>query len=292
MKNIIKYGVTVLTAVFIMVACSPQENKDESLGTVIQSSEIKVDITTDSGDPNLFHFKLNTPSCLGVFSCPEAGIYKTGTEFSQRVVWNGTYTLSVQVYNPGGLSDAVTIPFNVPTTDPAICDNEISRLLTGGCDADNGKTWRINNSVSGHVGCGAEDADSNNWWNPAPNELKPELYDDDMTFYLKAGQPFKLDNKGASLMNESTASLFPDGDSSGSFVTTHYKPAQDASWSVVNENGENWLVINKGFPAYAVNPNTINSGRYKIISLTETDMHIVLLPGGISWHYLLTSKPR
>ncbi|MDL2221926.1 hypothetical protein LJC35_05190 [Parabacteroides sp. OttesenSCG-928-N08] len=292
MKNITKNLLSFLLLVGIL-SCSPQEDGLKNLGNVVAKENIKVTVQQDSSNPNLFHFALETPACVGMFRCPEASINKTGVlAFSQEIAWANDYTLTVQVYNKAGLSEAVQIPFSVPTTDPSICDNQLFRLLTGGCDAPNGKTWRINGAAQGHIGCGEEGADSNNWWNPGPYELSSALYDDDFTFILNPEQQMILDNKGASLMNESTAGLFPDGDPSGSFVTTHYQPSESAGWAIVTENGENWLVMSNAFPGYAVNEGAVTNGKYKIVSITETDMHIVFLPGGISWHYLLTSTPR
>ena len=293
MKNIFLAGFVVLMAAIAFTACDPQDSKDEHLGKIISADKIQVSIAPDSSDPNLFHFKLSTPSCLGVFSCPEAGINKSGvTEFSQTIAWANDYILKVQVYNTGGLSDVVEIPFSVEATDPTICENEMYKLLTGGCDNPNGKSWRIKGEVAGHIGLGPDGSTWNEWWNPAPFELDKALYDDDMVFILNPEQQFILKNYGGSLMNESTASLFPDGDSSGSFVTTKYTPADNASWSIVNEGGTNYLVLTKGFPAYGVDQNAIDGGKYKIFSLTATDLHIMYVSGTNNWHYLLTSTAR
>ncbi|WP_163224014.1 hypothetical protein [Bacteroides sp. 214] len=292
MKNIVKSGILALITVFAMTSCDPQEDSNKGLPPVIAVENIKAEIKVDATDPNLFHFKILTPECVGVFKSAQAGISKTGNEFSQRILWEGTYEVTVNVMNPGGMSEAATFSFTVSQTDPTVCENEIFQKLTGGCDAEGGKVWRIDGSLPGHIGCGAEDATSNNWWNPGPWDFDPALYDDDLIFFLNSTQTVLLDNKGKSFMNESTAELFPDGDSSSSFVTTHYTPSTEASWAIETKDGEDWLILNNAFPAYAVNAGAIDSGKYKILELTETHMHIVFLPGGISWHYYLTSLPR
>jgi hypothetical protein len=292
MKNRFKPGMLAALMALAMTACEPKEDSDKGLPAVVAAENIKVEIKEDPADPNLFHFKLLTPKCVGVFKAPQVGINKTGSEFTQRVLWAGTYNLTVNVMNPGGMSDTANFTFTVSQTDPTVCENEIFSLLTGGCNAEGGKVWRIDGSVAGHIGCGGETEASNNWWAPAPFELDPALYDDDLIFFLNSSQTIILDNKGASLMNESTASLFPDGDSSTSFVTTHYTPSTEASWNVETKDNETWLILNNAFPAYSVNPGAMESGKYKIVELTETRMHIVFLPGGISWHYYLTSEPR
>lgn len=292
MKNIFKSGILALITVFAMTSCDPQEDSDKGLPATIAANDIKVEIKEDPADPNLFHFKLLTPECVGIFKSSQAGINKTSSDFAQRVLWAGSYEVEVSVMNPGGISDAATFNFTVTQTDPTVCENDILKKLTGGCNAEGGKVWRIDGNLSGHIGCGAADAESNNWWNPGPWEADPALYDDDLIFFLNATQTVMLDNKGASLMNESTAELFPDGDPEGSFVTTHYKPSTEASWAIESKDGEDWLILNNAFPAYPVNPDAMKSGKYKILELTDTHMHIVFLPGGISWHYLLTSEPR
>ena len=293
MKNNIKTIVIALVVGLGFATCDPQEESHKSLGNVVNPSDIKVEVTVpDSGKPNNFLIKVTTPNCVGIIRCAELGLNQVASEINQYIPWAGNYNLEVSVYNKAGISDAVTVPISVGSTDPAICDNELYRLLTGGCSSPNGKTWRIKGETGGHVGCGEEGSSYNNWWNPGPWELNSALYDDDLTFFLNAAQRCVLDNKGASFMNESTASLFPDGDSSGSFVTTNFTPSSNSSWGISNSGGSDWLTLTGAFPGYAVNTAAISSGRYKIVSITETDMHIVFLPGGISWHYYLTSTPR
>ncbi len=292
MKNIINSIITLTIIAFTFSACDPHEDSAKDLGSIVNKNDIKIDVTTVPSKTNDFQFTLTTPECVGMFSCPELGIGYTGISFAKYVPWAGTYNMTVQVYNKAGISESVSIPFTVEATDPAICQNDLFKKLTGGCDMPQGKTWRIDGSKSGHIGCGPENANSNEWWNPGPYSLPGALYDDDLTFVLNAQQKCILSNKGASYMNESTASMFPDGDPAGSFVTTHYTPSPNASWSIETQNQTNWLVLTGAVPAYGVNPASLTSGKYKIVSITDTDMHIVFLPGGISWHYYLTSTPR
>ncbi len=293
MKNNIKTIAFALILGFAFGACDPQEDVHESLGNIVSTSDIKVAVTTpDASKPNDFLFTLTTPSCVGMFKCPELGIDFIGSEFSQYIPWAGNYNFEVTVYNKAGISEPVIIPVIIRTTDPSICDNNLYKLLTGGCSSPDGKKWRIKGEISGHIGCGEEGSSYNNWWNPDPWSLDPALYDDDMTFILNSSQKYVLNNKGASLMNESTASLFPDGNSSGTFVTHYYTPSPNASWAITKNGNDNWLVLKGAVPAYGVNPASLANGQYKIVSITETDMHIVYLPGGISWHYYLTTAPR
>lgn len=272
----------IVSLIMGIYSCRPHDEDSAGLGKVIAKEDIKVSISFDENNSNIILFKLLTPGCQGRFMCPEAGINQTGLEGSKLVGWKGDYILKVQVYNEGGLSDVVEMPFHIDT-------DIYAKYLAG--ENESGKKWRINGAVSGHIGCGPESATWNEWWNPDPNSLDGALYDDDMIFYLS--EKFYLDNKGASFMNESTAGLFPDGNPGGSFITTHYKPSDSATWKIVlDESGASWLVFTNGFPAYAVNPDAVKGGKYRIDELSETKLKLTYLPGGIAWHYELTSAPR
>lgn len=284
MKNIATYIIISLMVgvALVSTSCKPDESSKGGLGTIIGKEDIQVSIVIDDENENIIHVKLETPECIGRFVCIPAGINQTGLEFSKEVGRSGDYIMNVQVYNSGGLSETVEIPFTI--------HRDIFELYLTNNDV-NGKTWRIDGSLAGHIGCGPEEQTWNEWWAPAPNSLSSHLYDDDLIFY-PSGKLY-LDNKGASFMNESLASEFTDGDPSGSFITTEYTPSNEATWKIVNdESGVTWLEMNKAFPAYAVNPSVLRSSRYKVVSLTEDAMHITFYPGGISWHYFLTSTPR
>lgn len=203
----------LLVSLFIMgiSSCDPQEDDLIKLGNVVPASDIKVSITADNNDPNLFHFALSNPHCVGLFSCPEAGIInKSGVEFSQKVIWAGDYDLKVQVMNKAGISEEATIPFNVLNTDPEICNNQIFRSLTGGCDDENGKIWvfdQYNNfatevanatgkKIIGHIGLGPSGSYGQDWWGAEP-EAKSEwsMYSFKLNFIL-IGAKLNIQNEG------------------------------------------------------------------------------------------------
>lgn len=288
MRNILHYF-TVLLLLLSIAACKPYDASTSSLGEVISKDDVRVTITqSDPENPNILHFKLENTKCLAIFKCPEAEIDERGAEFETLVSLAGDYTLMVQAYNKAGVSEVVEVPFSVEK-DMIIDISEYVQYLCG----DGTKVWRIDGSVSGHIGCGPEDGTWNEWWSPGPGELSNDLYDDDLVFHISDNK-LELKNYGASLMNESTHELFPDGNSDDSFVTTHYTPSDDAAWKfdVDIRKGEFWLTMIDAFPAYAVNPNAVKGGKYKVLEINDTHMHIVYLPGGIAWHYFLTSEDR
>lgn len=282
MKKFTAYILLLAGIILALTSCKPDEGGKEGLGAIISKENIKVSIKISDENENEIHVKLETPECVGRFICIPAGINETGLEFTKLVGRSGDYKLAVQVYNSGGLSEVVEIPFTIT--------RDIFELYLTNSDV-NGKVWRIDGSKAGHIGCGPEDKTWSEWWNPDAYSQPASLYNDDIIFY-PSGKMY-LDNKGDSFIHESLAALFPEGNKNNSFTTTHYTPADDATWEIVNdESGTTWLVMHKAFPAYPATPSALQSGRYKISALTEDSMHITLYPGGIAWHYLLTSTPR
>ncbi|MDR1783820.1 MAG: hypothetical protein LBR13_06135 [Dysgonamonadaceae bacterium] len=284
-----------LLALVLTSACS-EELTNRDLGSLVDANTIKVTVTPDAADPNLLHFALTTPNTQALFECTEAGIKASGIGFTQKILWGGTYDLKVTAYNKAGLTaQSVTIPFTVSQTDPSVCSDETFRFLTGGCDAgDIGKTWRLRTDINGAIGCGDQNANNNNWWAPPMSELgdfAAALFDDDITFVLNSSQKVILNNKGASFMNAGVGAKFPEG-GSGDYLTTHYTAKSSANWSIVERDGAKWLKLVDVFPCYGVDESMVDGAQYKIFSLTETEMHIAYIPGGISWHYYFTSTPR
>jgi hypothetical protein len=292
MKTIIKIGISFLS-ILVFLACS-EELTDRNLGNLVNTNDVKISVTPDANDPNLIHFKLLTADCQALFVCPEAQINESGIGFSKKILWADTYTMDITAYNKAGYSQKTTITFVVNTTDPTVCTNEKFSLLTGGCNALNGKTWRLNSDIAGAIGCGDAGANNNNWWAPAVTELENlEILDDDITFYLNSRQEVHLDNHGKSYMNEACGAAFPDGDTSNGFVTSYYTPSPNAGWSISEDGNGTWLVLSGVVPCYGVDESMLRGTRYKIFSLTETELHIAYIKSGeISWHYYFTSLPR
>ena len=162
--------------------------------------------------------------------------------------------------------------------------------LTGGKEAANGKSWMLRPHSQGSGIIMTRTWTGEVWWTIDAGTVGSEAaYDDILTFY--AGGKAKIDNHGDSFMNESTAGLFPDGDSSGSFVTTAYVPSDNASWSFTAIDGVSYLKLVNVFPMYAVNPAVLEEGLYEIVVISEDLIHIKFVAGtgewDVTWNYYL-----
>jgi len=185
----------------------------------------------------------------------------------EYVVSAGTYTATctVTAANKVVKQQTVVINNNNPKYDATL-------NLVG-----TGKSWKLRPDSEGSGIIMTRAWTGEVWWTVTETtDGANAAYDDVLTFY---GDKVKLDNHGDSFMNESTASLFSDGDSSGSFVTKKYVPSTDATWSIVNIDDVNYLKLENVFPMYAVNPDVVTEGLYQIVSLTPNLLQLRYING-------------
>jgi len=295
MKNIIKLATWAMLAVFTFAACSPQEFDEYDLGDLGNVTPEQVTFTkaVSPEDPNNITFTNTSDINVPYAMTWDLGNGTISKAQSVSTIYQkaGTYTASLTVMIASGVTvvktETITIANDVVEEED---ENSPSYLLSGGKDNKDGKVWRFKEEA-GAFGLGPEGSIKNEWWAPAPAEVGPALFNDDMTF-IGDGK-FILDNKGDSFMNESTAGLFPDGDAEGSFTTTNYTPATDATWRVEKDgSGDSYLIVTKGFIGYAVDPANIDGGRYKISAITASEVQLTYTINGNAWHFFLTSAAR
>lgn len=186
----------------------------------------------------------------------------------------GNYTATLSVYAGDGTSVSVPVPIviTIDFPEPPLPPIDYKAILTGGAN----KTWIIKEAFMSNPGNYGDI-----WWNPY-NESSGSMADDSFTF--RADGSFVYSNAGTTFMNESLGTLFPDGDPIGSFVTEHYTPADDATWSMDRDI----LVLTKAFMGYAVAPEDLEGAMYQIYSITDEEVRMVYYPiGGVAWHFVL-----
>ena len=170
---------------------------------------------------------------------------------------------------------------------PVVINNDhplydINQNLTGG------KSWKLRPHSQGSGIILTNQGGNEYWWVVDNNAAGSyAAYDDILTFYN--GGKAKLENNGNSYMHESTAGLFEDGDPEDSFVTTEYIPSDNAKWEFVNVGGILHIKLTNVFPMYAISPEAINEGLYRVNFLTEKLMHITMDVGWGAWQYFLVS---
>ncbi|MCC5938666.1 MAG: PKD domain-containing protein [Lunatimonas sp.] len=187
----------------------------------------------------------------------------------------GTYTVSLTVFNAGG-SVTFSRDIVIDETDPLLLDRPIFNMLTGGVDATEGKTWKIDAGRPGHFGVGPNPSSSAGdfpeWYQAVANEKEGSgMYTDRYTFFLD-GFRFVMETNGLVYLNAAQGSNFPGAFDPGvGDLSAPYEAPDGLRWSLVEpEGGRPELTISPGgFLGYFAGGRT-----YQIIRLEENEMFL------------------
>ncbi|MCL1938138.1 MAG: hypothetical protein FWF52_07070 [Candidatus Azobacteroides sp.] len=299
MKNITKFMFTAFASfALIMTACSPDDNY--SLG----ESNITQDSFTFSMIPGSDEWTYNFEVALNI---KPTSVYSTEIVFGDNkstkgaltgsheyIVYAGTYTATCIITIPDGatfIKEQTIIIANdnekVYQDDPA----SLQYALTGGKANVAGKEWHIG-SWTAMRSPDPTDNRETVWWDFKNDALMNDLF----LFIPNSIEPngkFIYENNGDTHMNESLGSLFPDGSTAGSFVTTNYTPPTDATWDITTIGGKTILTIYKGFLGYAIAPSDLDKTEYEVLSFSPTNIRLVNYSADINaqiWCFELTSE--
>ena len=286
MKKLTNFLFIAIVAVLLLTACAP--NDDHELGAFNITQDSFTFSLTPGSDEFTFNYAVtfsSTPTCaykivinLGDDSEPIVGSLSGTHEY---IGFSGDYTATCVITLPTTSifekSTTITLANNNIRDDV----NSIQYALTGGMDNLEGKTWKVGSWTAMR-----SPAERNNVWWDFKNAA---VMNDEFTFVpdlINTYGGFRYDNHGDTHMNESLGNEFPDGTTEGSFVTTHYTPATDATWAVSNRDGKTILTINKGFIAYATSVAELQMTEYEVLSFSTTQIRLANLISN-SWCYEL-----
>lgn len=154
----------------------------------------------DSEDPNLVHFIMDEVD--GWVAVWTIGTKRyTRQQVDRRFEFMGDYTVMAEAYNKNGMAPGVEVTFTIDVMDETVCTNERYTALTGGCEAENGKTWMLAEET-GYYGL----IDIKTWlieyatdyWWAAERGSHNGVYDDRITFVLNADKTFRHVTNGTS----------------------------------------------------------------------------------------------
>lgn len=202
----------------------------------------------------------------------------------------GDYQLAFKLMNRNGVSDgSKTFTFHID--DTLVKFDKYFTMLCGGKE-NSSKEWRIDNDKQGHLGCGEPNTTGLNWWSAAPNDKKDwNVYDSRMTFTAtgdasKGGYHFNPGASGQIYVNKDVLAM--GGPAAEDFCVD--APEQEVEFEFEVEGNDVFLVFPEHtyFP-YIANDDIWNTPRYKVESITPSEINLVIDNGGIAWHYILTS---
>ena len=262
MNYILKQGLWLLATLFLVAACSPQENDKYALGALDTVSVEQVGFTmapTEKSD-NEIVFTNTTNTGFPVSVSWDLGNGATGTtqSITGQYPEKGDYTVTLTVYSADGTSVSKSQVIHLDNDDFSLIDTPVYRNLTGGIENVDGKTWvfdQYNNfaqevadatgfNIGGHMGLGPLTNDDGSphygqgWWSAGPNEKSTwQLYDFKFTF-VQQGVRLKIENAGEGYGRNACAA-------SGGFTVTEVS-GEDALFAYdggdytygINESGE------------------------------------------------------
>lgn len=280
------YSVLVL---FSFCACS-SEMDEVSLPAPVQEAAIVVSQKTTSV-VNVISFTTNVTDLGNYVWDFGNGEKAVGATVSAAYPFKGEYKGTLTLVTKGGMT-VKGFDVSIKSDNYELVKDPIYTILSGGVEAENGKTWVIDSTTMGHLGVGPENTETAEWWNAVKVEkVGLGLYDDELTFILN-GAKFVMNNHGTTFVNGGAKDLmkarggtFPDMEGD---VKANYTPADNWTWSIKKEGTKNYITFldGQGFMAYL----TPGPYRYEILSISKDEMHVRQQIAGLSWYIKFIRK--
>jgi len=299
----------ILAIIALMVACEPQMADKPDIGLPPTADQLDFTITPGSDE---FNFVItNTSSVTGIPSWDFGnGTKGTGQSKVVRYPMPGDYTIKLTLVTRGGTA-TLTKSLTQTETDFSIFTDPVYVNLTGGVDDADGKTWVVDSESKGHFGVGdvtkALAAGTNwtvadgsvVWWAADPNiKSGTGAYDDELTFIL-TDFVVNYDSKGVSYVkayvkdDPAMASIYLNPRLNKDDWDVDYATPVTGSWSIVESNGANYIVINSATPIFPGLDVGAKDNTYKILQVTENLLELTCessYENWTVWHYYLIPK--
>lgn len=202
-KNTVAY--TLLATLIALVGCKPKDYMGDLPVLSVNTDAAEViamnpRAVVDTEDPNMVHFMMDEREGW-------VAVWTIGTKrYTQQCVdrrfeFAGTYTVTAAAYNKNGMAPGIPVSFTIEVMDETICTNEIYAALTGGCEAEEGKTWMLAEET-GYYGLidiktWIIEYNTDYWW-AAERGSHNGVYDDRITFVLNADKTYRHVTNGTS----------------------------------------------------------------------------------------------
>lgn len=298
MKNILKLMTGTIFAGLTLTACSPEDFKgaDQNDLPTMEGVDFTLDV-----DQTVNQIKATVPVTNGLYPVwiIDGATYSTLPEVNWSNKKAGTYSIELHMANRNGVSQAGIIKSF--TFEKSLVN------WTSYYDRMNGKEWRIDNSVQGHLGCGEPGTSGTNWWS-ANKDDKADwgVYDDRITFsFANSGDDngtytYDPGEGGTMYVNTGCKNVFPaDNTNDGNDYMANVQPQsttfklESGTWTNSEGNIEECVYI--VFPAHTQFPYISADAqweepRFRIESVSANTINLVYDGNGINWHFTLTSK--
>lgn len=290
MKNIFKQGISALFTLYLVVACSPMDTNDYSLGKTPTEDQLAFTANPTSAKPNIIDLK-NESKLTGVAVWDFGnGATSKGEAVKASYPFKGTYTITMTLYTQGG-SAFTTKEVIITEDDMSLLDTPMYNALTGGANKSEGKTWVYDQYHAGNFGVSGVDWE----WHCSANEKEgSSLYTQEFTF-IQIGVKMLWKNNGSIYTNSAgvedlKAKGYPNSVKSPvDDFDVEYAPK--TAYTFTLDEASKTLSLSDG----AFLGHYAGTSVYEIVKLTEDELYVKCkstLENGNTWWYRFVPKEK
>ena len=284
MKYLNRNFIWAFLSVLLMVSCTPEEydGPEASLLPKVSEMEATIEVSYNSPVDTITGESLPPDSAIVTFNLNQSGVVPIwifgqnsrafGDNYQKVYTRNGSYEVELQVYNENGVADGTkTFTFDIEgleSIDP----------LTG----EVSKSWVMNYTVQGHIGCGPSGTEGLEWWSAGPNEkIGWGLYDDVLTFYADGTFEFDPGAGGTVYTNEGVTTynqyLVEEG-------VDYEVPVDGVQQSSFERSGDQLIFPANTIVSYIPFDQILTNPVYKVVEITEDKLVLIADDGAnIAW---------
>ena len=282
MNKIFKYIGSSLMVAMALTACSPETFDGPDQNGIPSVSGVDINLNVDQSVNQATFDVQNLPKGTYALWTVNGNIYSTLNPMSWANSKAGTYDVELRLGNRNGFSQSSvtkTFTFDNSQVDLTPYINRIAR------------TWRINHTEVGHMGCGEPGTDGSNWWSANPEDKADwGVYDDRITFTADGGYSYDPGDGGTMYVNTGCSIFSEYNTNDGQDFMAKVDP-QEANYSF-DVDGEKVILklgANVQFPYISSDAQFANEV-FTVVKLTNSEMILLYEGDGITWRFMFTSK--
>ncbi len=277
-KNI---GSSLMVAMAI-TACSPESFDGPDQNGIPSISGVDINMNVDQTVNQATFTVANMPAQTYAVWTVNGNVYSTLNPMNWANNKAGTYDVELRLGNRNGFSQgsiSKTFTFENSQVDFTPYFNRIAR------------TWRINHTEVGHMGCGEPGTDGSNWWSAQPEDKADwGVYDDRIIFSEDGVYTYDPGDGGTMYVNTGCSVFSQFNTNDGQDFMAEVAP-QTAGYSFDVDGDKILLKLSPEtqFPYISSDAQFANPV-FTVIKLTNSEMVLLYEGDGITWRFMLTSK--
>lgn len=276
------YSLLTTVSCLLFTACSPETFDGPDQNGIPSISNVDINMNVDQSVNQATFTVANMPAQTYAVWTVNGNVYSTLNPMNWANNKAGTYDVELRLGNRNGFSQgSITKQFTFENSQIDLTPyiNRISR------------TWRINYTEQGHMGCGEPGTDGSNWWSAAPSDKADwGVYDDRITFTADGAYTYDPGEGGTVYVNTG-ASIFSEYNTNDGQDFMANVDVQQASYNFDVDGDKIVLKLpaNTLFP-YLSSDAQYNNPVFTVTKLTNSEMVLLYEGDGITWRFMLTSK--